>query len=150
MKRTVLFVMIFLVVVSISFSGEVIRLATLDWEPYIGQELKNEGYVAEVVKEAFKKEGYEVEYTYLPWARVVHMAKKGDYDGYFPEYYSKEVEEEFIFSEKFKGGPLGFFRKKGSKIEYKELVDLKPYNKLTGKNLKSRFFLVSCLAEKIN
>ncbi|HCL56932.1 MAG TPA: hypothetical protein DHW82_07985 [Spirochaetia bacterium] len=106
---------------------KIIKLATLDWEPYIGQKLANNGYVAEIAREAFLREGYELQLDFLPWARVVQETKSGKYDGYFPEYYSKEVEKDFIFSAKFKGGPLVFFKKKGRNISYEKLTDLKPY-----------------------
>lgn len=126
MKKLLVFIFL-LICINIFSENKIVRLATLDWEPYIGQNLKNNGYVGELVREAFLRVGYDVEYTFLPWARVVVSTKQGKYDGYFPEYYSEDIEEEFIFSDKFKGGPLGFFKKKGSNITYKKLIDLKTY-----------------------
>jgi hypothetical protein len=35
------------------FCAEKIKLSSLDWKPYIGKSLNNEGYAAEVVKKAF-------------------------------------------------------------------------------------------------
>ncbi len=43
-----------------------IRIATLEWEPYIGQKLADEGFMAEITREAFRRGGYKVEYIYLP------------------------------------------------------------------------------------
>jgi len=110
------------------YAQEKIVLATLEWEPYIGKSLPGEGYVAEIVKEAFKREGITVTFQYYPWARTVDMAKRGLVDGYFPEYYAKEVEEHSIFSQGFPGGPIVFFKRKADKISYNQYEDLKKYN----------------------
>lgn len=108
-------------------AGETVVLTTLDWEPYIGEKLPNQGFVAEIVKEAFKRSGYEVKFQFYPWARSVKMSDDGVVDGYFPEYYAKEREEFASFSEPFDGGPVGFFKKKTDKISYSKLEDLKAY-----------------------
>lgn len=106
----------------------VIKLASLDWEPYIGPNMKDGGYVTEVIKEAYKRAGYTVQIDYLPWARAVKMSKDGDYDGYMPEYYSEDLKKDFLLSAPFQGGPLGLFKKKTSKISFKKIDDLKPYS----------------------
>ncbi len=104
-----------------------VKLATLDWEPYIGKNLKGQGFVSELVKEAFRLSGHSVKLSFLPWARVVHMAGNGEYDGYVPEYYDQKLEEKFYFSDPFPGGPLVFFKRKEESINYTTLQDLKPY-----------------------
>ncbi len=109
-------------------AGETIKLASLEWEPYIGPKMPDEGYVAEIMKEAFKRNEKTVLIDYLPWARAVKMTKDGDYVGYMPEYYSEDLKKDFILSTSFPGGPLGFFKKKTTKISFKTLEDLKPYS----------------------
>lgn len=104
-----------------------VRIATLDWEPYIGQKLENQGYVAEVVREAFAASDHSVEFDFMPWARVVKTAAAGKVNAYGPEYYSDEVAKDFIFSDPFPGGPLGFFKRAGENITWKDLPDLRPY-----------------------
>lgn len=128
MKRifTLAIVTVVLMVNSI-FAGESIVLTTLEWEPYIGENLPGQGFVAEIVKEAFKRSGYDVKFQYYPWARTVQMSDSGEVDGYFPEYYAKERESVATFSEPFDGGPVVFFKRKADKISFKTLNDLKPY-----------------------
>jgi len=106
-------------------AGQKITLSTLDWEPYIGKEIKNNGYVAVLVKEAFKRGGLEADFQFDQWSRVVGLAKGGKVDGYFPEYYSEAVKEYAVFSDPFPGGPIGFFKLKGKDISYDGLEDLK-------------------------
>lgn len=105
--------------------GETIEVTSLNWEPYIGKNLENRGFVAEIVTEAFKRGGYDTKITFYPWARAVDKAKKGEVDGYMPEYYSEELKKQFYLSEPFAGGPVGFFKRKGDETTYKKLEDLK-------------------------
>lgn len=132
MKKIVWTMVLCLVILSILNTAglaadKTITLSTLNWEPYIGEDLKNNGYVAEIAREALAREGYNLEIKFYPWARTVKLAKLGKVDGYFPEYYSAEKEEQFVFSDKFPGGPLGFFKKKGRNISYDKLENLKSY-----------------------
>lgn len=127
-KIAKIFILLFFILSSSSINAEKIRLSTLNWEPYIGEKLKDHGFVAELVKKAYASKGYEVELTYLPWARVVAMAKNGNFDGYLPEYYSESLKTDFLISNPYPGGPLVFFKRKDTKITFKSLSDLKPYS----------------------
>lgn len=105
-------------------STKLVTLATLAWQPYIGPDLPAQGYVATVVREAFAHTGYSVDFTFMPWARVVRTAQQGGVDGYGPEYFDAQRAEEFHFSDPFPGGPLGFFRRSDDPLEYTILPDL--------------------------
>ncbi|MBA4369803.1 MAG: amino acid ABC transporter substrate-binding protein, partial [Desulfobacterium sp.] len=129
-KRCKIFPLIFTLLLLTSgpaISENFLSFATLEWEPYIGKNLPNQGYVAEIVKLAYEKAGYRVEYKFMPWARVVMMTKNGKFDGYLPEYYAEELRENFLVSDPFPGGPLGLFKRKNETIVYKTIQDLKPY-----------------------
>jgi len=104
-----------------SAHAETIRLATLEWPPYIGRYLTDNGYVASLIREAYRLEGYAVHFDFFPWARVVHVAKSDQYDGYFPEYYAAEIAEMFYFSKSFPGGPIGFFKRRDRKLQFSSL-----------------------------
>lgn len=106
---------------------EKIVLATLNWEPYVGESLENQGYAAAVVKEAFRRSSVDVEIRFHQWSRVVGLAKKGRVDGYFPEYYADSIRAYALFSDPFPAGPLGFFKRADSRIEFTALEHLTPY-----------------------
>ncbi|MCW7753146.1 transporter substrate-binding domain-containing protein [Desulfobotulus sp. H1] len=102
--------------------------ATLNWEPYIGVSLPEEGYVAQIVREAFAAGGgYTLDIEFMAWTWVVALAGSGRYDFYFPEYYDAKLEENFLLSDPIPGGPLAFFKRATDHIAYKNLQDLKPY-----------------------
>ena len=83
--------------------------------------MKDNGYVAVLVREAFRRGGIDVEFQFHQWTRAVGLAKMGQVDGYFPEYFDKKILSSAYFSEPFPGGPLGFFKLKSSKIDFDSL-----------------------------
>lgn len=127
MLKRLLFAVCLLFFFTTAHAGDKVVLATLDWEPYVGQNIKNNGYVAQVIKEAFKRGGMDVEFKFYQWSRVVGLAKAGKVDGYFPEYYADGVKEYAAFSAPMPGGPLGFFKRSDQDISYNTLEDLKGY-----------------------
>ena len=98
--------------------GRQVTLATLDWEPYIGEALPGHGYVYEIVAEAFRSAGYQVRIRFYPWARAVEEAETGKADGLFPEYYGEARKARFVFSSAFPGGPVGLMARKASRITF--------------------------------
>jgi len=95
-----------------------VTLATLEWPPYIGTSLPHDGYVAEIVVEAFKRSGYQTDIQFFPWARAVHTIEVGSRDGLFPEYFSKDRAKQCVFSNPFLGGPVGFYKRKDTRISF--------------------------------
>ena len=70
------FISLFLFASVNAFSKKSIRLATLDWKPYVGRNLHNNGFIYEVVKKAFEKEDYEK-------ALLCHKGTKTKLDVFF-------------------------------------------------------------------
>ncbi|MDR3640260.1 MAG: transporter substrate-binding domain-containing protein [Humidesulfovibrio sp.] len=95
-----------------------VTLTTLDWEPYIGEKLPGHGYVYEIVAKAFKSMGYQVDIQFYPWTRALALAQSGKADGLFPEYYDDSRKTEFVFSDSFPGGPVGFMARADSRISF--------------------------------
>lgn len=105
---------------------EKVLLTSLDWPPYTGADLKDQGASVAVAKAAFAAMGYELVVEFYPWRRAVQLAKNNPrYDGYFPEYYDQDYEADFIFSEAMGSGPLGFAERKDKPITWNSLDDLR-------------------------
>lgn len=100
-------------------AGEPIRLASLEWEPYVGPKLPEQGYVAALVREAFAEQGASVVIEFYPWARALHLARTGELDGLVPEYYNASREADFVFSDGFPGGPLVLYKRKADAIRFR-------------------------------
>lgn len=106
-----------------------VHFTSLEWPPYSGAQLRGQGASVAVARAAFDVMGYELHVDFYPWARAVGLAKVKDsrYHGYFPEYYSAEVETEFLFSDVIGSGPLGFIEQPVNPITWTTLDDLFKY-----------------------
>ncbi|MDE1460583.1 substrate-binding periplasmic protein [Spartinivicinus poritis] len=106
--------------------AEKVYLTSLDWPPYTGKKLTQQGASVAVAKAVFKAAGYDLIVEFFPWKRAVDLAKDDPkYAGYFPEYFAAELEQDFIFSEPMGSGPLGFAELKSAAVAWQTLHDLK-------------------------
>lgn len=104
------------------------HLVTLDWPPYIGPALPSNGFVAEIVREAFARVGYRAQIDFLPWNRALYLTERGDYDGLIAVYYTKERDMLLDYHDT----PLGYaeivlMELSSSSIEYTSMEDLIGY-----------------------
>jgi ABC-type amino acid transport substrate-binding protein len=99
--------------VPVAVAKQPIRLSSLEWEPYIGSKMPDQGYVAALIRAAFADQGMKVEIEIYPWARALHLARTGAVDGLTPEYFNTSRETEFKFSDPFPGGPIVLYKRRG-------------------------------------
>ncbi len=105
------------------FSSQRVHMTSLDWPPYSGEELAENGVSIAIAREAFAVMGYELVVEFKPWVRTVTLASKQDkYIGYFPEY--KFDTDEFVFSDSIGQSLLGFVEPLDSRVEWATLDDL--------------------------
>jgi len=103
-----------------------VYMTSLNWPPYSGEEIEENGLSVAIAREAFAAMGYELVVEFRPWVRSVTLAAKRDlYIGYFPEY--KFETDEFIFSDSIGSGPLGFVENIKQPIDWSQLEDLSLY-----------------------
>lgn len=106
-----------------------VRLVTLNWPPYIDDNLCNKGWLYQLTISMLVKKGYGVHIEFYPWARAVREAELGKADILFPAYFiSDSVMSENILntkrnnllalSEPIPGGNLSFVALKDTHIEY--------------------------------
>jgi len=108
--------------------ADTVYLTSLDWPPYSGKALTEQGASVAVAKAAFKAMGHELEVEFFPWSRAVKLASESGskYMGYFPEYLYES--EEFVFSAPMGQGPLGLVEKSDKAISWSSLADLSQYS----------------------
>jgi polar amino acid transport system substrate-binding protein len=100
-------------------AAEPVRLASLEWEPYIGSRLPEQGFAAALVRAAFADQGLAVEIEFHSWERALELARSGAVDGLLPEYYNGQRESEFAYSAPLFSGPLVFYRRREADIRYR-------------------------------
>jgi len=110
-------------------SKNILNLATLDWPPYIGENLCNKGWIFQLTVALLVSKGYQVNIHFYPWARSVKMVEQGEMDILFPEYFiegsapsdvieGKKRSELLVLSNQLPGGNISFLKRKGEKIVF--------------------------------
>lgn len=120
---------LFMVLATLPASAETLYLTSLEWPPYTGANLAEDGASAKVLREALAKAGMELDIKFYPWQRAVNTAKNDqNFIGYFPEYYAESIEQDFIFSEPIGTSPLGFIERKENPVSWSSLEELKKHS----------------------
>ncbi len=104
-----------------------LNIAATEFPPYYGKDMENNGFFTEIIREAFKRSGYDLEIKFLPWKRAFEGAKRGKFDGLYSVWYRPEREEWFVFSDPLPANELVFFKHKDNDISFGSYDDLKPY-----------------------
>ncbi len=103
MLRTGIFIGILLMVIGNmpgnTYAEQSVQLATINWEPYTGENLPNHGFFSEIVTEAFSRTGCRVEFKYFPWSRALLYAKKGVVHGLMVAYWKRDRVEFLNYSD---------------------------------------------------
>ncbi len=105
-------------------AGERLRIVTLNWAPYVGENICNQGWVQQLTVALLVSQGYEVESEFYPWARAVMTTETGKADILYPEYFIEEDapsdwfkndmrRDHLALSEKIPGGPIAFMKREG-------------------------------------
>jgi len=121
-------IIVTLIILTQNIIAKEVSFATLEWPPYIGSKLKNNGIIGEILVKAFKSQGHKVSFTFLPWTRAIHESKKGKLDGYMPIYESKQRRNESFLSHAIVTGPLVLMKLKDHNKNYKTQRDLIHYS----------------------
>jgi polar amino acid transport system substrate-binding protein len=109
-------------------AGQSMALTSLEWPPYTGAPLADDGASAKVVREALAAVGMDLEVRFFPWQRAVQTAQQdANFIGYFPEYHAESIEGDFFFSDPIGTSPLGFIENVDKPVTWAALSDLKPY-----------------------
>ena len=97
----------------------------MDYPPFYGKSLDKKGPLIELITEAFKNTGYTVQVEFYPWGRAIENSKAGKVDGVVGVWYSQERTEHFLYSDPIFPNKVGFYKRKGEDIRYKDYSDLK-------------------------
>lgn len=125
MKRVQLIFAVLLVVhLSPAVAQETIRLAVGEWPPYLSETLPHQGIAAQIIRDAFAMEGYDVTFDFLPWARAYKEAMDGRYDGTAVWLKTAEREADFYYSAPVIQEEHAFFYLKTFPFDWNRVEDL--------------------------
>jgi len=88
---------------------------------------KKNGYLVAITKEAFKRVGYDVDVTYMPWNRALVNVMEGRNEALLAAYYTDERAGKMLYSHSIGQTEIVLFKRQKSTIEYSDLTDLKSY-----------------------
>jgi sorbitol/mannitol transport system substrate-binding protein len=92
-----------------------VTLAATERVPYLGEALSGGGYVAELVTEALRSQGYTVRLQFYPAARGLALLRRGEVDGLLPATEADAAPEQGLSaSDAFPGDTIGLLKKTGT------------------------------------
>jgi len=111
-----------------SAQTRLVRIAGPSWPPYFAQDLPGSGISARIIKAAFAARGYETEFVFHPWPRVLKEVAAGEIDAAAPAYFSPERLTSFAYSEHYLNGDVVFLARRELGIGFwYSLGDLRKY-----------------------
>lgn len=103
----------------------IMRLASLEWQPYVSNKLEQHGWSSYVASAAGSQVGYQAVIAYFPWTRAVQLGTKDpNYAGYFPAYFTEERAKSCHFSRPIGSSTVGFAYLKNAPLAWTSLQDL--------------------------
>ncbi len=131
MKAYLFFVIVFMIcLTSDGFAADKhISLSTCEYPPYYGEQLENNGFIAEIITEAYKRMNYSVDITFYPWPRAYEYGKRGEIvDGLFTfGVVTEERLQLFEYSDPLPPLVFGFYKLVEDDIFFTTLEDLISY-----------------------
>lgn len=108
--------------------SKLIRLATLEWPPFTGLLVPKEGVSTYIASTVAKAAGFRLLSASFEWTKAVELGEKSpEFEGYFPEYYSKERESACHLSKSIGTSVLGIATLKSTPIKWAKLSELESY-----------------------
>jgi len=123
---------IFALVCSVSVFGQkrTIDLASYDYLPFNGQSLKESGAITKLTVMVFEKAGYTVKVTNHnePWARILSMAKGGEFDALVSIWESKDRDPYMATTDATMNNEVGFAKLKADTMAASNLHEVADLN----------------------
>ncbi|MCF3098276.1 substrate-binding periplasmic protein [Aeromonas australiensis] len=83
---------------SVAVRAETVRIAVGEWPPYISESLPHQGFLCEVVRQAFAESGLDISFHFYPWSKAYQLTWDGKYLITMPWFRSAERERDFYLS----------------------------------------------------
>lgn len=104
-----------------------LHIATGELPPYATASRADQGIALSIVRRAFELEGYQIEFTFLPWSRALAESRLGKWDGTAYWGHKPEHDVSFILSDNVLTEQWVFVYRSELKFKWDRLTDLRPY-----------------------
>lgn len=122
-RWNIFFILILLFSCPFSSNADEIRLVADPWMPYNGSEENNPGYLIDIARAVFEKNGHTVIYEQVPWTRAIEKTRKGAANGIVCAYQGDPPD--FVFPENHLGYSINkLYVRKESKWRYENTASL--------------------------
>lgn len=102
-----------------------LHLASLEWLPYVGRSLPDDGLSGAVAKSVAAQFGAAIKIDYFPWKRAMQVGGSDpDFAGYFPAYHTAERAQQCHFSAPMGNSTLGLAMLAEAPVHWRVLDDL--------------------------
>ncbi|MCP4115019.1 MAG: amino acid ABC transporter substrate-binding protein [Desulfobacteraceae bacterium] len=99
------------------------RITSLDWQPYSGSDMRDQGKSIAILKDVLARNGIELIVEFYPWRRAQYLARQPKYLGYFPAW-PEEVAEGFVASQPVDWSYIGVLAPTGSNLTWENIDTL--------------------------
>ncbi|KKO44384.1 ABC transporter substrate-binding protein [Arsukibacterium ikkense] len=102
-----------------------LQFSTGEWPPFISAALPHQGVVAHLIHDIFAEMGYQVSFTFLPWARAYHDTVNGKYAATAVWMDSADRKHDFFYSDAVLDEQFVFFHRQQMAFDWQQLRDLR-------------------------
>lgn len=103
-------------------------LLTLEWPPYTGLKLPNNGATSDLVRRVYAQQHEEVRIGFFSWRRAVKLpATDKRFSGYFPVYPSAMRQAACHLSNAIGSSPVGLAQLRTKPVKWAQIEDLTPH-----------------------
>lgn len=128
-RRIIISFLIIMMLAITSYAEETWKITSLDWQPYSGSELTNQGNSVQMLRELLSKEGIKLLVEFYPWKRAQKLAQKDGYVGFFPAW-PEEVGSGFVASPPIDWSTINVLKRTKDTITFSSIDELFKNNRV--------------------
>ncbi|MGP9799572.1 substrate-binding periplasmic protein [Rheinheimera sp. NSM] len=102
-----------------------LQLSAGEWPPFLSESLPHQGVAAHLLRDTFAAAGYQVNFTFLPWARAYHDTANGKYAATAVWMFSEDRTHDFLYSDAVLNEQFVFFHRKQRLFDWQQMADLR-------------------------
>lgn len=97
---------------------DAVNLASIEYPPYTGEQLKHDGVITQIIQEAYARVGYEVGIRYYTAAKAAKITEAGGVDGLAIVRMRRERKNWVLYSDPMPATEVVFYKRKNMEIPF--------------------------------